>query len=131
MSPWKTRSSVISTTERIQELALVSFLGTCTCYVSPDSGLTSNKVAGLRPRLSPYSFVHHKRVCRKRCPTSLPAVGGFPPWNSYFEERQKLRLRLQTFAVLFLKSTIPFRLRHTGWVVQNKVENLTNVAKIA
>ena len=101
------------------------------CCVSPNNGLTRNKVAGLRPRLSPYSFVHHKRVCRKRCPTSLPAVGGFPPWNSCFEERQKLRLRLQTFAALFLKSTVSLRLRHTGWAVQNKVKDHTNVAKIA
>jgi len=65
----------------------------------------------------------------------LPAIafgnGGFPPRNSCFEERQKLRLRLQTFAVLFLKATIPFRLRYTGWTVQNKVKDLTNIAKIA
>ncbi|RLB69938.1 MAG: hypothetical protein DRH07_09640 [Deltaproteobacteria bacterium] len=30
----------------------------------------------------------------------MPAVGGFPPFHSCFEERQKLRLRLQTFAAL-------------------------------
>ena len=87
-------------------------------YVSPDNGLTTKEVAGLLPRSSPYSFVHHKRVSRKRCPTSLPAIafgdGRFPPWNSYFEDRQKLRLRLQTFAALFLKTTVPLRLRHTG-----------------
>ena len=50
---------------------------------------------------SPYSFVHHKRVCRKRCPTFWPAVGGFPPWNGCLEEWQKLRLKTSNICPSF------------------------------
>jgi len=49
---------------------------------------------GVAPRTTLYSFVHHKRVNRKRCPTSLPAIafgdGRFLPCDICFEERQKL-----------------------------------------
>ncbi len=64
-------------------------------YVYPDNWLTSNKVAGLRPRLSPYSFVHHKRVCRKRCPTSLPF--GSPPLHCTLQRRKKLAFSSNIF----------------------------------
>ncbi len=48
----------------------------------------TSKVAGLRPRSAPYSFVRHKRVSRKSRPNSLPC--GFPLFRYPLQLRKKL-----------------------------------------
>ena len=58
---------------------------------------------GVAPRTSLYSFVHHKRANRKRCPGSLPLR--FPPLHYTLQRRKKLACGSN----IFLRIPVKFR----------------------
>jgi len=70
-----------------------------------------------------------KEYAEKGARPPCPPLAGSLHYTALCSE-EKNSPSAQTFFFEFLQSSVSFRLRHTGWGVQNKVKDLKNVAKI-